>query len=91
MSDWLDHLLGKTTPSARQAKARLKNVLLYDRMNLTEADLSGIRDEIASVLSHHVGLDVDKMSISILQDGRKHRLVADVPLSAERRAGPANR
>lgn len=91
MSNWLDHLLGKTAPSAPQAKARLKDVLLYDRMNLTEADLSGIKDEIASVLSRHVGLDVDKMSISILQDGRKHRLVADVPLSNERRTRSANR
>ncbi len=75
--------------SAQSAKERLQLVLIHDRTNLTNDELTALKDEILEVISRHVDIDSEAVQIAVEQDGRAQRLVADIPLRSltRRRAG----
>ena len=75
--------------SAQNAKERLQLVLIHDRTNLTNDELTALKDEILEVISRHVDIDSEAVQIAVEHDGRSQRLVADIPLRSltRRRAG----
>jgi cell division topological specificity factor len=75
--------------SAQSAKERLQLVLIHDRTNLTNDELTALKDEILEVISRHVDIDSEAVQIAVEHDGRSQRLVADIPLRSltRRRAG----
>ncbi len=75
--------------SAQSAKERLQLVLIHDRTNLTNEELTALKDEILEVISRHVDIDSEAVQIAVEHDGRSQRLVADIPLRSltRRRAG----
>jgi len=75
-----DYLLGRKQRSASQAKERLQFVLVHDRTNLTTSALEALKDEIIDVISRHIEIDSQAVSIEINKDGRHQRLVADIPI-----------
>jgi len=85
MSSFLDRLLGRDAKSARQAKERLKLVLIHDRTDLTPGTLEILKDELIEVLSRHVEIDPTSVTIDVSHDGREQRLIADIPLQPARR------
>ncbi len=90
MSSFLDRLLGREQSSARQAKDRLKLVLIHDRTDLTPAMMDELKDELISVISRYISIEPDAVRIEMEQEGREQRLIADIPLKAtnvRRRAG----
>lgn len=75
--------------SASAAKERLQLVLIHDRTALPPGVMEDLRDELIDVISRHIEVDRDMVRIEIAQDGRKQRLLADIPLqtaSTRRRA-----
>ncbi len=66
--------------SADQAKERLKFVLIHDRTDLSPAMLQTLKEEILAVISNHVSIDPDMVKISMTQQGREQKLIADIPL-----------
>jgi cell division topological specificity factor len=83
----MDFLFGRKK-SANSAKERLQLVLIHDRTDLTPAELEKLKDDLIDTISRHVQIDPQAVSISIAQDGRSQRLVADIPLrSTARRRG----
>lgn len=80
----LDRLAGKEQ-SARQAKDRLKLVLIHDRTELTPAQLDALKDELIEVISRHLPINRDEVRIALHADGREQRLVADIPLQPKRK------
>jgi len=68
--------------SAETAKERLKLVLTSDRSDLGPELLNNIKDEIVQVLSRHIDVDPSMVDLHISAEGRKQRLVADIPFSA---------
>ncbi len=88
MASFFDRLLGKKTDSADQAKERLKLVLIHDRTDLTPTSLANMKDEIIQVISRYIEIDPKAVQISVAQEGREQRLVADIPLKAGRRRRP---
>ena len=80
MTNIFDYLLGKKQKSANQAKERLQLILVHDRTNLTSTTLESLKDEIIDVISRHIDIDSRAVSIEINKDGRKQRLVADIPI-----------
>lgn len=74
--------------SAVTAKERLQLVLIHDRTDLPPGVMEDLRDEIIEVISRHIDVDRDQVDIQIAQDGRKQRLVAQIPLKnvGQRRA-----
>ena len=62
------------------ATERLRLVLAHDRTNLPPGLLETLKDEIVEVISRHVAVDVAEVNVSVSQDLRESRLVADIPL-----------
>ncbi len=61
-------------------KERLQLVLIHDRADLPPGVMEDLRDEIIEVISRHVDIDRDSVQLTVAQDGRKQRLLADIPL-----------
>jgi cell division topological specificity factor len=75
----VDRLSGKQK-SAVAAKERLQFVLIHDRADLPPGVMEDLRDEIIQVISRHIDVDTSAVNIQIAQDGRKQRLLADIPI-----------
>ena len=80
MAEWLDRIMGRTPNSASQAKERLKLVLINDRTDLSPQALESLKNEIMQVISRYIDIDPATVSISMTQEGREQRLVADIPI-----------
>ncbi|HXF68579.1 MAG TPA: cell division topological specificity factor MinE [Thermoflexus sp.] len=77
--NWLERLRGQ--PTAREtAKQRLQVILVHDRSDLSPGLLEVIKDEIIAVLSRHVPIIAEEVRVTVTQDARECRLVADIPL-----------
>ncbi len=85
MSSFLDRLLNRPPKSANQAKERLKLVLINDRTDISSRQLDSLKDELIQVISRYVEIDPGSVRIDMTQDGREHRLIADIPLRPARR------
>ncbi|MDD5468407.1 MAG: cell division topological specificity factor MinE [Anaerolineales bacterium] len=80
-------LIGRDRSSARQAKERMRLMLIHDRVDMSAATLDKLKDELVGVISRHVEIDVGAVRIEMTQDGREQRLIADIPLRPSRRRG----
>lgn len=76
-----ERLTGRQS-SAKAAKERLQFVLIHDRTDLPPGVMEDLRDEIIQVISRHIDVDIDSVDIQIAQDGRKQRLLADIPIKS---------
>jgi cell division topological specificity factor len=85
MAGWLDRLLTGGNKSADNAKERLKLVLIHDRTDLTPDAVNSMKNELLAVISRYVEIDPAAVKISMAQEGREQRLVADIPLKTPRR------
>ena len=80
MAGWLEWLTGQKTKSAGQAKERLKLVLINDRTDLSSEELEVLKNELLEVISRHIEIDPASVNITMAQEGREQRLLADIPL-----------
>jgi cell division topological specificity factor len=89
MAGWLEWLTGQKNRSAGQAKDRLKLVLINDRTDLSPEQLEMLKNELLAVISRYIEIDPDEVNITMAQEGREQRLLADIPLkpAVRRRTG----
>lgn len=88
MPGWLDWLKGQKKSSADDAKERLKLVLINDRTDLSPAELDIMKNELLEVISRHIAIDPSSVVITMSQEGREQRLLADIPIKpAPRKRG----
>lgn len=85
MAGWLEWLTGQKNKSAGQAKDRLKLVLINDRTDLTTEELETLKNELLEVISRHIDIDPAAVNITMAQEGREQRLLADIPLKPNTR------
>ena len=85
MSSFLERLSGKNRKSASLAKERLQLVLIHDRTDLPPGVMEDLRDELIQVISRHIDVDRDAVTIEITREGRNQSLVADIPLKPSQR------
>jgi cell division topological specificity factor len=85
MPGLFDRFTAGSKKSANQAKERLKFVLIHDRTNLSPGEMDTLKNEILDVISRHVEIDPDAVHITMTQEGREQRLVADIPLKGGQR------
>jgi cell division topological specificity factor len=57
MNTFFDWILGREKRSAKQAKDRLKLVLIHDRIDMNPGTLETLKDELIEVISRHVDID----------------------------------
>lgn len=81
----LDRLLGRGQPPSRTvAKERLQLVLVHDRVQLTPQMLQTLKDELIEAISRYVEIDRHGVEITISQDQRESRLVANIPIAGKK-------
>ena len=80
MAGWLEWLTGQKTKSAGQAQDRLKLVLINDRTDLSPTEMEQLKNELIEVISRHIDIDPSLVNITMSQEGREQRLLADMPL-----------
>jgi cell division topological specificity factor len=85
MPGLFDRLLGKEPNSARQAKERLKLVLVHDRTDISPGVLELLKDDLIAAISKHIDIDPSAVNIEMTHEGREGRLIADIPLRPARR------
>jgi cell division topological specificity factor len=85
MFDWLERVLGQKERSADQAKQRLKLVLIHDRVDFAPGQMEKMKNELLQVISKYIEIDPNSVNISMMQEGREQRLVADIALKASAR------
>jgi len=85
MPGFLDRVLGRDSSSAKQAKERLKLVLVHDRTDLSPGVMEQLKDELIAVISRHIEIDPEAVRIEMSQEGREQRLIADIPIKPTRR------
>lgn len=71
--------------SASVAKQRLVEVLVQDHIDLTPDAMEAIRRDIVRIISKHLEIDADRLTINVRRTEREERLVADVPVRGSRR------
>jgi cell division topological specificity factor len=82
---FLERLFGRGEPSSgRVAKERLRLVLTQDRAGISPALLDTLKDDIITVISRHLDVDVDSVQVTVTQSNRESSLVADIPLKDQR-------
>ena len=83
MTSFLDRLVGRSSASSAQAaKERLKNVLLHDRTDISPGLLQEIKEDLIRIVSQRIDIEPNHVQVRLTQEGRDHRLVADIPLPA---------
>lgn len=85
MSNFFDRLFGREQKSAETAKARMRQVLVHDRTDMSVFELDELKDELIGVISRHVEIERSAVRLEMEQDGRQQRLIADIPLRPARR------
>jgi cell division topological specificity factor len=82
----IDRLFGRESRSGQQAKERLQLVLVHDRSNLSPAMMDLLKDELISTLERHLSIEREGVEMHLTQTRRETRLVADIPLKAQRKS-----
>ena len=82
---WINKLFGEKKASGSVAKSRLQMVLSHDRTDITPGMMAAIKDDIISVLAHHLAIDADSVEVNLDQSGTESRLVAQIPIPTTRR------
>lgn len=85
MDNFLEKLFGKEKKSKNTAKERLKLVLIHDRTDITPGQMENLKNEIIDVISKYLKIEPNKVKINMTQEGKEHRLIADIPITTAAR------
>ncbi|MGE0199989.1 MAG: cell division topological specificity factor MinE [Candidatus Melainabacteria bacterium] len=66
--------------SKKQAKNRLKLVLMHDRRQLSPAMMSQMRDELVEVICKYVEIDKEALELNFESESNTIALVANIPV-----------
>ena len=79
--DFLRRLFGGgSNESAKEAKERLRIVLIHDRTDISPQLLENLRMEMIAVLTKYMDIDESKIEMDLDHDERAVALVANIPV-----------
>ena len=65
MRELLNRLLGERRNSKDEAKQRLKLLLIHDQVDLSQAQLEAMKNEIMEVIGRYVEIDPDSVEFRL--------------------------
>jgi cell division topological specificity factor len=80
MKEFLNRILGKGQDSKKDAKQRLKFLLIHDQIDLTPVQLEEMKDEIMDVISRYVEIDSETAQFELNREHGTVALVSSVPV-----------
>ncbi|MEG0874176.1 MAG: cell division topological specificity factor MinE [Clostridiales bacterium] len=63
------------------AKKRLQLVLVQDRINLSNSELSLLKNDLIEVIEKYMAIDKKAMEVSLHRDGSEVAIFANIPMS----------
>ena len=86
--DFLKRFFGVgTRDSAKEAKERLRIVLINDRTDISPQLLENLRLEMIAVLTKYMDIDESKIELDLDRDEQAVALVANIPVLRIKRGG----
>ena len=73
-------VLGTQTGSKDDAKQRLKILLIHDQVDLTQAQLDGMKEEIMEIVAKYVEVDDTNVTFKLNRDDGEIALVSTFPV-----------
>lgn len=89
MLEFLGRLFGKEEASGKQAKERLRLVLVHDRASLSPNLLEMLRVDLIEVISRYMEIDEPGLEVNLEHEQDAMALVANIPIRRVKR--PASR
>jgi len=80
MRNFLKRVLGGPTGSKNEAKQRLKVLLIHDQVDLTQAQMDKMRDEVVEVIRRYVEIDQAGVEFRLDRGEAGVELAASVPV-----------
>ena len=80
MRSFLQRVLGVNQGSKNEAKQRLKVLLIHDQVNLTQAQLEQMREEVVAVIRKYVEIDDSGVDFKLDRGESGVELAASVPV-----------
>jgi cell division topological specificity factor len=86
MLEFLARLFGREEASGRQAKERLRLVLVHDRASLTPNLLEMMREDLIAVFSKYMEIDHEELEVNVEHERDSMALVASIPIRRLKRS-----
>jgi cell division topological specificity factor len=80
MRAFLQRVLGGKQGSKNEAKQRLKVLLIHDQVNLTQAQMEQMREEVVAVIRTYVEIDDSGVDFKLDRGESGVELAASVPV-----------
>jgi len=80
MRQLLKMLLGERHHSKDDAKQRLKLLLIHDQVDLSQAQLEAMKNEILEVIGRYVEIDPASVDFRLHREDNRIALVSSVPV-----------
>ncbi|MFT6142450.1 MAG: cell division topological specificity factor [Myxococcota bacterium] len=80
MRAFLQRVLGGKQGSKNEAKQRLKVLLIHDQVNLTQAQMEQMREEVVAVIRKYVEIDDSGVDFKLDRGESGVELAASVPV-----------
>ena len=80
MRDFLNRMLGHGQDSKKDAKQRLKFLLIHDQIDLTPTQLEEMKAEIMDVITRYVEIDSETVEFKLNREEGHVALVSSVPV-----------
>ena len=80
MRELLSRLLGERRNSKDEAKQRLKLLLIHEQVDLRQAQLEAMKNEIMEVIGRYVEIDPDSVEFRLHKENNGVALVSSVPV-----------
>ena len=88
MLEFLQRLFGKDDASGKQAKERLRLVLIHDRATISPQVLEMLRGDLIQVISKYMEIDESGLEVNLERDKNTVALVANIPVRHVKRPAP---
>lgn len=80
MRAFLQRMLGSNQGSKNEAKQRLKVLLIHDQVDLTQAQMEQMREEVVAVIRKYVEIDDSGVDFKLDRGESGVELAASVPV-----------
>ncbi len=85
MFEFIGKLFGGSEGSKKQAKERLRLVLVHDRASLSPGLVEALKEELIQVISKYMEIDEDGLEVNFDEGDDSVALIANIPVKNVKR------